>query len=736
MDKTIIIDGDNSPDKSKTVPIQDSTPQTSPPSSSDTLLDLNAITQQKIQFQKKELKLISPVQSVYEVKDKFAEGGQGIISKGKDKILQRDVAIKSLKSSYFEDEQVISRFITEAKITAQLDHPSIIPLYSIHSSSTDKGLHIAMKLIHGNTLKELNEDIALLCMQYKKTKIKSIEKTTLHERLEDFLKVCDAISFAHNRNIIHRDLKPENIMIGEFHEVYVMDWGIAVTYDKKKAVKTKNQNTTISGTPGYIAPEVVVGEDPTPLSDQYSLGMILFELMTLKPGMTGKTMEEVFYKTRDGQIEPMTHRFDGCVISKDLIAIVKKATALMPEERYDSVEALADDIRRFLLNKELYARPDNIPRRCVRWSGKHKNLVASLILLLLLCLSGVAIYGLIQKNIAEKKSKRRAVKLVNLNSYIEGKAHLIDRHFFHITHILSRLVDNTASALEGDRVADKKIYFSPERFLEKSKLPARTEYSKAYRRDINLYALNYSLAPGLTFKDAELQIKKIATLRPEFFRYLLNSDPDALTLENRAAGEKKALNEGFPIKWIYVGLKDGLMINYPGNGGIIKNYDPRKRLWYKNAEKAKRQHWSRPYIDSFGLGLVISASQAIHDDTGNFLGVASIDMTFDYIANTLMKPKAHSSSVRTRYLITKDGEIILSSRLALNKLNEAVKNASELEFPPFPYPAIKQHIMQTPSGQFEITENGRVILIAYALVKTLNWYYVEEINLDQYLNKE
>ena len=206
-----------------------------------------------------------------------------------------------------------------------------------------------------------------------------------------------------------------------------------------------------------------------------------------------------------------------------------------------------------------------------------------------------------------------------------------------------------------------------------------------------------------------------------------------MTRENRSAGEKKALNQGFPIKWIYVGLKDGLMINYPGNSGITKNYDPRKRLWYKNAKKAKHQQWSKPYIDSFGLGLVISASQAIYDNTGNFLGVASMDMTFDYIANTLMKPKAHSSSVKTRYLITKNGDIILSSRLALNKLNEAEKHASELEFPPFPYPEIKQHIMQNSSGQFEITENGRVILIAYALIKTLDWYYVEEINLDQYL---
>ena len=728
IDKTVIVTQDDSPGKNQKNP--------PPPHSSDIATDAGAVTPETIQFQTKELEQIPPVQSIYNIENKFAEGGQGIISKGRDHVLQRYVAIKSLKSDYYENEDIIKNFVTEAKITAQLDHPSIIPLYAIHSSAVDKGLHIAMKLIHGQTLKELNEDTVLLCKQYRKTKIKSIEKIVLHERLEDFLKVCDAISFAHSRNVIHRDLKPENIMIGEFHEVYVMDWGIATPYDKQKESGPKDQNKTISGTPGYIAPELVVGGNPNPLSDQYSLGMILFELMTLKPAITGETIKEVFYKTRDGQLEPMKHRFDGCVISKDLMAIVKKATAVEPENRYPSVEELADDIRHFLLNEELIARPDNIPRKCTRWAAKHKNIVASAILMLLLCLSGIAIYGLIQKNRAEKESKIRAVKLVKLHSSIEDRAHAIDRHFFHIAHILSRFADNASSALEGKELENKKIYFPTSAFTKKSNLPPGTQYSKAYKREIDLSAFNYSLAPGLTFKNAELQIKKIATLRPELFKYFVNSDPDALTLENIEAGEKKAIDKGFPIKWMYVALKNGLMVNYPGSSGAPEDYDPRKRPWYKKTEKIRRQHWSKPYIDSFGLGLVISASKSLYDSKGNFQGVASIDMTFDYITNTLMKPQVHHKSVETRYLITKNGDIILSSRLASREVKKATRHDTEVIFPPFPFPEIKKHIKEASSGQFETKSNGRVVLIGYALIKTLHCYYVEEINLNQYLGKE
>ena len=735
--KTVIITPNDSSDTSRADSSKKSKDLGLPTYSSKTktFVETNAVTQAKIQFLKKDLERILPIQNAYNIQDKFAEGGQGIISYGKDKILQRYVAIKSLKSDFFDNDQVIENFITEAKITAQLDHPSIIPLYSIHSSAIDKGLHISMKLVHGHTLKELNADSVLLCKQYRKTKIKEIAQEALIERLEDFLKVCDAISFAHNKNVIHRDLKPENIMIGEFHEVYVMDWGIAIPYEKREDDEYKQKFKTISGTPGYIAPELVVGGVPTPKSDQYSLGMILFELMTLKQGINGTTVEEIFYKTRDGQVETKEHRFPGCKVSKDLIAITKKSTELSPEDRYSSVEELADDVRHFMLNEEIKARPDNLLQKCFRWISKHKNIAATVLLLILLCLSGVTIYALIKQNDAEKKSKIRALKLVDLHSSIENSAHTIDRHFFHIAHILSRFADNTMTALKDDKTLKERNYYPTSQFSKENQLPPGTAYSVAYKRNINLYAFNYSLAPGLKFAETKLQIEKIATLCPELLRYLINSDPDAMARDKISEGAQRAFIQEFPIRWMYIALSNGLMMNYPGSSGSQVNYDPRIRPWYIKAKKHKYQHWSKPYIDAFGLGAIISVSKSLYDKKGVFLGIASLDMTFDYITKTLMNSKAHHNSVIARYLIDENGNIILSSNLGSTQIKKAKETDSEIQFQPFPFPEIKTYIKKNRSGQFETINAEGITLIGYAPVKTLGWYYVETINLKQYLKK-
>ena len=160
----------------------------------------------------------------YKILKMIAEGGFGKIFLAKDLVLGREVVIKSLKTEHLAKPESIAKFISEAKLSAQLDHPAIVPLFSLDTDTVD-GLHLAMQLINGITLKEfLNR-----CRdkdQTEKTNSRRYERT-LQVRLESFLKICDAIEYSHSRGIIHCDLKPENIMIGEYMEVYLMDWGLA-----------------------------------------------------------------------------------------------------------------------------------------------------------------------------------------------------------------------------------------------------------------------------------------------------------------------------------------------------------------------------------------------------------------------------------------------------------------------------------------------------------------------------
>lgn len=221
----------------------------------------------------------------YATLEKFAEGGQATISVARDKNLKRIVAVKSLKKNLMNQDNVEESFITEAKVTAQLDHPAIIPIYGLNNDSDD-GIHLVMKLVNGKTLREYLRNVIL---NYRMKGIRSFdEEAALGKRLEIFLHVCDAIAYAHHRNIMHRDLKPENIMLGEYMEVYVMDWGIA------RKIRTPENSPPlphdVSGTPRYFSPEALCGEQCDERSDIFTLGLILQEIVTLQFAVRGKAM--------------------------------------------------------------------------------------------------------------------------------------------------------------------------------------------------------------------------------------------------------------------------------------------------------------------------------------------------------------------------------------------------------------------------------------------------------------
>lgn len=168
------------------------------------------ISNDSFEYDQDELKKLSNVDSSYHLGEKFAEGGQGIILTGTDKLLKRCVAIKSLKEIYTKIPEVVNSFISEAIVTAQLDHPCIIPLYGINKDEED-GLHLSMKLVLGKTLKEI------IKQDRSNAKQVGVEAKALIRRLEYFTSVYDALTYAHEKNILHRDLKPDNIMVGAHH---------------------------------------------------------------------------------------------------------------------------------------------------------------------------------------------------------------------------------------------------------------------------------------------------------------------------------------------------------------------------------------------------------------------------------------------------------------------------------------------------------------------------------------
>ena len=288
----------------------------------------------------------------------FANGGTATVFIARDRKLSRLVAVKSLKMSEGDNTAILNSFVTEAKVTAQLDHPGIIPIYGL-AKDDNKGIHLVMKLVNGKTLREYLRNIVL---NYRMRGIDAFdENVMLRKRLELFLHVCDTIAYAHHRNVIHRDLKPENIMIGNFMEVYVMDWGLA-----RVIGEDEDNIVPLSGTPRYFPPEVLRHESLDLRSDIFTLGLILQEVVTLQPAVPGNEVKEFMANIRSGNLAPIEHLFNK-KIDKYLKAIILKATAYDLNERYQTADELAEDLRRYMGNLSISAKPDNLLGKILRF---------------------------------------------------------------------------------------------------------------------------------------------------------------------------------------------------------------------------------------------------------------------------------------------------------------------------------------------------------------------------------
>jgi serine/threonine protein kinase len=279
----------------------------------------------------------------YEIHDKIDQGGMGAVFRARDRELDREVALKVLHALP-DNAEAQARTTAEARITARLEHPGIVP---VHDAGVlpDGRYFYAMKLVRG---KRLDEQVGRM--------------TPLPERLQLFLKICDAVAFAHAHGILHRDLKPQNVMVGPFGEVLVLDWGVA------KDVGTGQASPgLVLGTPGYMAPEQAVGDSVDERADVYALGAILhFLLLAGRPPVIDAA-------------GAVTHprRFD-CAIPRPLEAVCLKALAADRAARYAAVTDLNADVADFLAGRRVRAYPEGPVRAALRLATTYRTVLALL----------------------------------------------------------------------------------------------------------------------------------------------------------------------------------------------------------------------------------------------------------------------------------------------------------------------------------------------------------------------
>jgi len=355
--------------------------------SSPELADTHVLSDGTIQKVLKET-LTQKAVDKYDLKKTIGRGGMKTVFKVRDRDTVRHIAMAVISDEADIVDNDIARFIKEARITANLEHPNIVPVHDI-GVDKDGSPYFTMKMVEGETLAdiviELRDDNSLYH-----------EKYNLSQLLQIFQKVCNAIDFAHSKGIIHLDLKPGNIEVGDFGDVLVLDWGLAKhieedgtesydhfydhDLDTLKDIAEKDLGKTIDGevkgTPGYMAPEQAAGlnEEKGKLTDIYSLGALLYNMLTLMKPINGSDVYDILDKTIDGDLLKPSERCPDKFIPRALEAITMKAMSVAPGDRYQDVRDLLADIDAFISGFATVAEDAGIFRQLNLYVKRNKAL--------------------------------------------------------------------------------------------------------------------------------------------------------------------------------------------------------------------------------------------------------------------------------------------------------------------------------------------------------------------------
>lgn len=372
-----------------------------------------------------------------------AKGGLGQVSVAEDKELHREVALKEIQDQYSHDPASRNRFMMEAEVTGRLEHPGIVPVYSLGKTKSGAPFYV-MRFIRGDSLKEAISKLH----DREPSQSKSERRLELRKLLRRLIDVCNAIEYAHSRGVLHRDLKPGNIMLGKYGETLVVDWGLAKTVGRQGANEPDDEATliplsgegssetrmgTVVGTLAFMSPEQAEGRLDAlgPQSDVYCLGATLYCVLTGKSPIVKSSAENMLTDVRTGKF-PTPSKIDSTV-PPALEAICLKAMSLQTRDRYSSAAALAEELELWLADEPVAAYPEPLIARLARWSKRHRAVVATGIgMLTIATLALLIIISLVSRQNTALKQKNdeietsRSLILVQRDSLAENRATLAD----------------------------------------------------------------------------------------------------------------------------------------------------------------------------------------------------------------------------------------------------------------------------------------------------------------------
>ena len=445
-----------------------------------------------------------PRQSRYEVLEEVARGGMGAVLKVWDPDLRRTLAMKVALSPTAPDggdapdssaELPLARFLEEAQVTGQLDHPGVVPVHEL--GIDDEGrVFFTMRLVRGESLE------AIIARVHG-----SDPDWTLARAVRVLLKICETMAYAHDKGVIHRDLKPANVMVGRFGEMYVMDWGLARVMGRadKKDLRIKRRDSTslhlirtdrgdvratgggsvletmdgdVVGTPAYMSPQQALGEVEglDQRTDVYALGAILYHLLSghmpyVPPGRK-MSPHAVWSLVMDGKPHPIEERAPNA--PPELIAICNKAMERAPGDRYQTAQALSEDLASFLDGRVVRAYERGAWAELRKWVGRNKGLAAASAAALVIALGGLGAVSWVQAR-ANRELGDKNVALAQANA--------AERQASEEARAAKTVAEQTAVEVTRQRDgADRVIEFLVSLF--ESPDPARTRGAPVSAKDL------------------------------------------------------------------------------------------------------------------------------------------------------------------------------------------------------------------------------------------------------------
>ena len=464
----------------------------------------------------------------------IGRGGMGIVYEAEQESLSRNVAVKVLPPSVFQDEVQLARFKKEAETASRLQHPNIVPIYGV---GNEDGVHYyTLQLIRGVGLDVIIRLPGMLSETAARAG-KTPWKLVAHVGVQAAM----ALDHAHSQGVLHRDIKPSNLIVEPNGTTWVTDFGIAKVLDDQGLTRTGD----FVGTLQYSPPEQFHSRFDA-RSDIYGLGLTLYEMLALHPAYRGSSKEELFRQAKDGAVESVSQV--NPAVPRDLAIIVTKATAFDPDHRYPSAAALADDLQRFLADQPILARDITSVERLWRWCRRNPASATSAATALVAIVAAAVIGWLAYLSSNETLAREQVANAAVLES-LAGQQAATQRAEANLTRTLEAF-DDLFDAIAG---RDQALLMSDEEISDVPVLPAVSE------KELALLKMLLAFYDGFADENAgneRLRLDRARALRRvgDIHRWL-----GAFEEAERAYGQAlkdytSAEQEGFPVDGIDVAI--------------------------------------------------------------------------------------------------------------------------------------------------------------------------------------